>query len=426
MTNSVSEAEMKNTLLEMGKVARAAAEELAVASAELKAKALCAMASAIRANAAEIMAINRRDTDRAKANGISAAMIDRLTLTPARVESMASGLETVAAQSDPVGKIISETTRPNGLKIRKVSVPFGVIGIIYESRPNVTADSAGICIKSGNAVILRGGSEAFESNTFIAKLLNHAAVEAGLPDGTLQILPWTTHAAVPLMLGMDRYIDLVIPRGGENLIRSVMRDATMPVLKHYKGVCHIFVDRDFDQAKALEIIVNAKCQRPSACNALETLLVDRQIAASFLPEVAKVLAANHVEMRGDEEFRKYCPEAKVATEDDYFAEYLDLILTIHVVDGVKDAVDHINHYGSRHSDGIISNNEENIAYFLSRVDSSCCYANASTRFTDGGEFGMGAEIGISTDKLHARGPMGADELTSYKYLIFGDGQIRQG
>ena len=426
MSNVVSEAKMKTTLLEMGKVARAAAEELAVISAEVKAKALCAMANAIRANAAEIMSVNREDTDRAAKNGLSAAMIDRLTLTPARVESMAQGLETVAAQSDPVGKIISETTRPNGLKIRKVSVPFGVIGIIYESRPNVTADSAGICIKSGNAVILRGGSEAFESNTFIAKLLNQAAVEAGLPDGTLQILPWTTHAAVPIMLGMDRYIDLVIPRGGENLIRSVMRDATMPVLKHYKGVCHIFVDRKFDAAKAVEIIVNAKCQRPSACNALETLLIDREVAPDFIPQVAAALAAKGVEMRGDEEFRKYYPEAKAATEDDYFAEYLDLILTIRVVDGVKAAVDHINHYGSRHSDGIISDIKENIDYFLSRVDSSCCYANASTRFTDGGEFGMGAEIGISTDKLHARGPMGADELTSYKYLIYGDGQIRQG
>ncbi len=416
--------EMQARLLEMGRQARVAAAELAVMDSDAKNACLRRMASRLRAAADNIISANRNDVANAVKNGLSAAMIDRLTLNVERIENMAAGLETVASQSDPVGRVISENVRPNGLVISKVSVPFGVIGIIYESRPNVTSDAAGICIKAGNAVILRGGSEAFASNQAIALELDRAAVESGLPDGVVQLLPWTDRAAVPLMLAMDKYIDLVIPRGGESLIRAVTKDATMPVLKHYKGVCHLFVDKTCDFDSAINIIVNAKCQRPGVCNALETLLIHRDAAAGFVPLLAAALGAKKVELRGDAEFCKLCPQALPATENDYYAEYLDLILAIRIVDDVKAAVDHINTYGSRHSDGILSNDAGNIEYFLKRVDSSSCYVNASTRFTDGGEFGMGAEIGISTDKLHARGPMGADELTSYKYLIRGNGQIR--
>ena len=416
--------EMQARLLEMGRQARVAAAELAVMDSDAKNACLRRMASRLRAAADNIISANRNDVANAVKNGLSAAMIDRLTLNVERIENMAAGLETVASQSDPVGRVVSENVRPNGLVISKVSVPFGVIGIIYESRPNVTSDAAGICIKAGNAVILRGGSEAFASNQAIALELDRAAVESGLPDGVVQLLPWTDRAAVPLMLAMDKYIDLVIPRGGESLIRAVTKDATMPVLKHYKGVCHLFVDKTCDFDSAINIIVNAKCQRPGVCNALETLLIHRDAAAGFVPLLAAALGAKKVELRGDAEFCKLCPQALPATENDYYAEYLDLILAVRIVDDVKAAVDHINTYGSRHSDGILSNDAGNIEYFLKRVDSSSCYVNASTRFTDGGEFGMGAEIGISTDKLHARGPMGADELTSYKYLIRGNGQIR--
>ena len=338
---------------------------------------------------------------------------------------MIAGLRTVAGQTDPVGRVLDERVRPNGIRITKVAVPFGVVGIIYESRPNVTVDASGIALKAGNAVILRGGSDAFESNKFLAKLLNEAAVEAGIPDGAVQLLPWTSREAVKLMLKMDKYIDLVIPRGGENLIRMVTSEATMPVLKHYKGVCHLFVERTADFDRALKIIVNAKCQRPGVCNAIENLLVDSPIAATFLPRFAEVMKENRVELRGDGRVKEYLPDVKTATEEDYYTEYMDLILAVRVVDGVQAAVDHVNRYGSHHSDGILSRDEAAIRYFQTYVDSAVVYANASTRFTDGGEFGMGAEIGISTDKLHARGPMGVDELTSYKYLVTGEGQIRE-
>ncbi|MCQ2379028.1 MAG: glutamate-5-semialdehyde dehydrogenase [Victivallaceae bacterium] len=421
----MDEETMRSVLLEMGEKARRAATELAVCPADVKARALSRMAQSVRNAAPEILEANARDLAGEKAATLSPAMIDRLTLTGGRIEAMASGLETVALQQDPVGRILSETTRPNGLKISKISVPFGVIGIIYEARPNVTCDAAGICVKAGNAVILRGGSEAFFSNLKIAEILNRAAVESALPDGVIQILPWTDHAAVPLLLKMDRHIDLVIPRGGERLIRTVVREATMPVLKHYKGVCHLFVDAACDFQQAVGIIVNAKCQRPGVCNALETLLIHRDALERFAPVFCAAMRENGVELRGDEGFRRVCPDAKAATEEDYYAEYLAPILAVRTVSGVREAVDHINTYGSRHSDGILSSIRENVDYFLGRVDSSCCYVNASTRFTDGGEFGMGAEIGISTDKLHARGPMGADELTTYKYVVRGEGQIRK-
>lgn len=411
-------------LEEMGRKAKAAAEVLAVTSDEVKRLALERMAFRLEATVPELITANMRDTARARENGISSAMLDRLTLDEKRIAQMADGLRIVAAQSDPVGKIISRTTRPNGLEIVKKSVPFGVIGIIYESRPNVTSDAAGICIKAGNAVMLRGGSEAFYSNMAIAAILNRGAMDAGLPDGVVQLLPWSDRTAVKQMLKLDRYIDLVIPRGGEGLIRMVTAEAVMPVLKHYKGVCHLYVDEDCDLEKAVSIIENAKCQRPGVCNALETLLVNRKIAEKFAPLFADVMAKNGVELRCDEEMAKLVPGAVAAAESDWDAEYLSLILAVKAVGDVKEAVDHINHYGSHHSDGIISNIEENIEYFYGHTDSSTVYANASTRFTDGGEFGMGAEIGISTDKLHARGPMGADELTTYKYLVRGTGQIR--
>ncbi|MBR7119792.1 MAG: glutamate-5-semialdehyde dehydrogenase [Lentisphaeria bacterium] len=408
----------------IGRKAKAAAETLAVTCDDIKRKALECMASRLEAMVPELLNANMRDTDRAKENGISSAMLDRLTLDEKRIGQMAEGLRIVAAQDDPVGKIISRTTRPNGLEIIKKSVPFGVIGIIYESRPNVTSDAAGICIKAGNTVILRGGSEAFNSNKAIAAALNRGAMDAGLPDGVVQLLPWSDREAVKQMLKLDRYIDLVIPRGGEGLIRMVTAEATMPVLKHYKGVCHLYVDEDCDIEKAVRIIENAKCQRPGVCNALETLLVNRNIAGKFAPAFADVMKRNGVELRCDKEMAELIPGCVAAQDSDWDAEYLSLILAVKMVGNVEEAVNHINSYGSHHSDGILSNIESNIDYFYGHTDSSTVYANASTRFTDGGEFGMGAEIGISTDKLHARGPMGADELTTYKYLVRGTGQIR--
>ena len=416
--------EMSAVLEQMGKKAKLAAEALAVLPDSAKQTGLNAMADALLASSAIIIAANKKDLENARTDGLSAAMIDRLTLNESRIAGMADGLRTVAAQNDPVGRILEKRVRPNGLEITKISVPFGVIGIIYEARPNVTSDASGICLKAGNAVILRGGKEAFHSNMALAEILNNAAISSGMPDGAVQFIPWSCREAVSLMLKMDPYIDLVIPRGGEGLIRAVTSQATMPVLKHYKGVCHLFVDEKCDIEQAVKIIVNAKCQRPGVCNALETLLVHQNIAEEFAPVFAKAMAENKVTLFADKNICRLIPSANAATEEDYFAEYLDLKLAVRTVESVKDAVDHINHYGSRHSDGILSTIPQNISYFTGHVDSSTVYVNASTRFTDGGEFGMGAEIGISTDKLHARGPMGADELTSYKYIVRGTGQTR--
>ena len=412
-------------LAKIGASARRAALLLGGVAPEVKVKALNLMADRIDGARAGLHEANERDLAAARANGLPEPNIDRLTMTESRIDTMIEGLRTVAAQRDPVGRVLEERVRPNGLHITKLSVPFGVVGIIYESRPNVTVDAAGIALKAGNAVILRGGSDAIESNKFLAALLNEAAVAAGLPDGVVQLLPWTDREAVKLMLKMNDCIDLVIPRGGENLIRMVTAEATMPVLKHYKGVCHLFVDRDCDFDQALEIVVNAKCQRPGVCNALETLLVHKDAAAEFLPRFAEAMRRNRVEVRGDETTRALIPDALAATEEDWYTEYIALILSVRVVDDVKAAVEHINRYGSHHSDGILSRDEAATQFFLTYVDSAVVYSNASTRFTDGGEFGMGAEIGISTDKLHARGPMGVDELTSYKYVVRGSGQIRK-
>ena len=421
----IDETTMQQELERMGAAARRASRKLAVMSAEAKSDCLGRMANALVADAPAILAANAADMERARANGLSEALLDRLRLDERRIGGMAEGLRQVAAQHDPVGRVLSHTVRPNGLEIDKVTVPLGVVAIIYESRPNVTSDAAGICLKAGNAVILRGGSEAFESNRAIAASLNRATVACGVPDGAVQLIPWTDHAAVTRMLKLDQWIDLVIPRGGERLIRTVVRESTIPVLKHYKGVCHIFVDHDCDLEMALAVTENAKCQRPGTCNAMETLLIDRRIAPRFIPPFLARMKARGVELRGCPEFCSYAPEAKPATEEDYYAEYLALILAVRIVSGVEEAVEHINTYGSRHSEAILSNDQADIDYFFANVDSSTLYANASTRFTDGGEFGLGAEIGISTDKLHARGPMGADELTTTKFLVRGSGQLRQ-
>ncbi len=414
--------EIKSALERMGSEAKAAARKLATATTGEKNNWLNAMADAIDANTAFILAENSRDMEAGKANGLSAAMLDRLRLDEKRIKGISDGLRHVVTLPDPVGRRLDDFKRPNGLDIEKVSVPIGVIAIIYESRPNVTVDATGLCLKAGNAVILRGGSEALHSNLALAKLISDAGVKAGMPAGTIQMIPWTGHEAVSLMLKMNQYIDLVIPRGGERLIRAVVEQATMPVIKHYKGVCHTFVDESCDFDRACDIIENAKVQRPSACNAIETLLIHKNALAKFAPMIAKRLA--NVELHADEAFRALVPSALPATEDDWNREYLDLKLAVRSVDSLDEAIAHINKYGSGHSDCILTDNPEHAEKFLNEVDSATVYVNASTRFTDGGEFGFGAEIGISTDKLHARGPMGLVELTSYKYKVRGSGQIR--
>ncbi|MBQ4337377.1 MAG: glutamate-5-semialdehyde dehydrogenase [Lentisphaeria bacterium] len=415
---------MRDALCKMGEKAVKASRALAVLPADAKSACICRMADELEISAKEILKANDEDVKKAIVNGLSSSMVDRLTIGEKGIKNMADGLRAVASQTDPVGKTISSTIRPNGLKIDKVTVPIGVIAIIYESRPNVTSDAAGICLKAGNAVILRGGKEAFASNQAIAAALNRAAVLCGLPDGAVQLLPWTNHEAVNMMLKMDEYIDLVIPRGGERLIRTVMAESTIPVIKHYKGVCHLFVDRDCDLEMALDVVENAKCQRPGTCNALETLLIDREIASTFVPMLVQRMESRGVELRGGVDFCKMVPSAKEASDEDFYNEYLALKLSCRIVDDVYQAVDHINRYGSKHSDGILTNDTAKAEFFIANVDTSTVYHNASTRFTDGGEFGLGAEIGISTDKLHARGPMGANELVSTKFIVHGNGQTR--
>lgn len=422
MKQNCSAGEIRESLEQMGSMAKAAARKLAVASPEDKNRWLTAMADAVDADAELIMQANRTDMENAKAAGLSPAMLDRLRLDEKRIKGISDGLRHVVTLPDPVGRRLDSIQRPNGLDIEKVSVPIGVIAIIYEARPNVTVDATGLCLKAGNAVILRGGSEAIHSNLALAKSISDAGIKAGMPEGTIQMIPWTGHDAVSLMLKMNQYIDLVIPRGGERLIRAVVEQATMPVIKHYKGVCHIFVDADCDLDRACDIIENAKCQRPGVCNALETLLIHKDILNRFAPMLAKRLA--NVEFHADNAFRALVPQALPATEDDWYREYLDLKLAVRTVGSLDEAIAHINQYGSGHSDCILTTDDAHAEQFLNEVDSATVYANASTRFTDGGEFGFGAEIGISTDKLHARGPMGLVELTSYKYKVRGSGQIR--
>ena len=417
--------DLQNAMLQIGENAKTAAHMLATASSAEKNCWLNAMADALDSSIDKIIQANMLDMENGKKNGLSDAMLDRLLLTPERIHAIADAVRHVMTLDDPAGKILSSTTRPNGLRIDKVSVPIGVIGIIYESRPNVTVDAATLCLKAGNAVILRGGSEAINSNLALAKCISEAAVAKGMPAGAVQVLPWTTREAVGIMLKMDSYLNLIIPRGGERLIRTVVEQSTIPVIKHYKGVCHIFVDKVCDFDRALSIIENAKCQRPGVCNALETLLIHKDAAGVFLPMIVKHLQERKVELRGCTACCDLMKDDMVAaTEEDWYAEYLNLTLAVRIVDDVNAAIDHINHYGSGHSDCILTTDMDNAETFLNGVDSSSVYVNASTRFTDGGEFGMGAEIGISTDKLHARGPMGLPELTTYKYKIYGSGQIR--
>ena len=410
--------------LDLARAARAASRKIAVLSTEEKNRALLVMAGLLEESRDEIDLANRKDLAAGVKTGLSPALLDRLRITPDRLQAMAEGLRGVAVLEDPVGKIIDQRTRPNGLVITRVRDPIGVIGIIYESRPNVTVDAAGLCLKSGNAVILRGGKEAIHSNLVLAGILRRAVEDTSFPVDALQIVNVIDRAVVGELLKLDQYIDLIIPRGGESLIRAVVESSTIPVIKHYKGICHIYVAATAYFNMALAIVDNAKTQRPGVCNAVETLLVDKEIAATFLPQLRTRLAAGNVELRGCDDTRAILPEIKRAEESDWYEEYLDLILSIKVVEGVDEAIRHINTYGSHHSDAIITRDEAEAKLFTRRVDSAAVYVNASTRFTDGGEFGLGAEIGISTDKLHARGPMGLEELTTYKYVVRGEGQIR--
>ena len=421
---------LTDQMVQMAKQAKAASRELAKLTSEEKNECLIAMADALEQNRDDIKKANTRDTENAAQLGLSPAMLDRLRLDNPRIAAMAKGLREVAALPDPVGRILDERLRPSGLKLLKISTPFGVVVIIYESRPNVTADAAGLCLKSGNAAILRGGKEALNSNRVIAEIMVEAAQQevGNFPRNAIQVVPTTDREAIRELLALTQYIDLCMPRGGEGLIRAVAECSKVPVLKHYKGVCHVYVDADADLNMAEEIVMNAKCQRPAVCNAMETLLVDQAIAVKFLPVIDRRLAEKKVELRADDATSAILQPAtchlQPATEGDWFTEYNDYVLNVRVVDGVQQAIDHINHYGSAHSDSIVTTNERRAKQFLAEVDSAAVYWNASTRFTDGAEFGMGAEIGISTDKVGARGPMGLEELTTYKWIGIGNGQIR--
>ncbi|MGB7767366.1 MAG: glutamate-5-semialdehyde dehydrogenase [Verrucomicrobiia bacterium] len=425
---------LTDQMARLAKQAKAASRELAKLTTREKNDCLLAMAGALEKNSAALKEVNALDLDAAVNAGLSSAMLDRLKLDDQRIAAMAKGLREVAALPDPVGRILDERIRPNGLKLQKIATPIGVVVIIYESRPNVTADAASLCFKSGNATILRGGKEAMNSNQLIAKTMIEAGKKAlaQFPEHAIQVVSVADREAIPVLLSLTQYIDLCMPRGGEGLIRAVAECSKVPVIKHYKGVCHVYVDADADLKMAEAIALNAKVQRPAVCNAMETLLVDKQIAAQFLPVVGQRLSEKRVELRADADAEAILKcsmhntqsAIKRASEQDWFTEYNDYILNVRVVDGVRQAIDHINYYGSAHSDSIVTGNEAHARQFLNEVDSAAVYWNASTRFTDGGEFGMGAEIGISTDKIGARGPMGLDELTSYKWIGIGSGQIR--
>ena len=426
---------LKEQMTGLARDAKEASRELGRLGTAERNRALEAMAEALESAAPELLEANAKDLEVGRGLGLSAAMMDRLTLTPPRIAAMAAGVREVAALPDPVGRVLDERVRPNGLHLRKVSVPIGVVVIIYESRPNVTADAASLCFKTGNATVLRGGREALNSNQLIARTM----VEAGrralgdrFPAQAIQVVPTADREAIPLLLSLPQFVDLCMPRGGEGLIRAVTECSRVPVIKHYKGVCHVFVDREADLDMAEQIVFNAKCQRPSACNAMETLLVDRPIADRFLPCVSSRLAARNVEFHADETSLPYVKfgvgnrpaVVRPATEADFETEYTDYVINVRVVDGVEAAIEHIHRYGSAHSDAIVTANAATAERFLQGGDSAAVYWNASTRFTDGAEFGMGAEIGISTDKIGARGPMGLEELCSYKWLGVGTGQVR--
>ena len=417
--------EIKDKITKMGSDALTASRALANLTTDQKNKILLAMAEGILSDADKIISANAIDLDDAVNNNLTNSMIDRLQLDQKRIEAIADGIRQVATLPDPVGEIMDEWDRPNGIKIKQIRVPIGIIGIIYESRPNVTSDAAVLCLKTGNATILRGGKESINSNIAISDSLQNAGEKAGLPENSIQLIPFTDRESVKHLAEMDEYLDLIIPRGGAGLIEAVVSMARMPVIKHYDGICHTYVDSECDLEMACSVVMDAKTQKPSVCNALETLLVSEEIAGSFLPIIGKLLSEKQVEIRADESSRKLLGVDSVAVKpDDWKTEYLDLIISIKIVSDVKEAIDHINHYGSHHSDCIITSSEANANLFMNNVDSATVFWNVSTRFSDGEEFGFGAEIGISTDKLHARGPMALRELTSYKYLISGKGQTK--
>ena len=413
-------------ILKMAKAARAASYQLALASSQQKNAALKAMAYALLSHQTYLMKENAKDLKVAQRAGYSKALVDRLTLNPKQIKLMADSLLETAKLKDPIGEILETIKRPNGLLIKKIRVPLGVVGIIYESRPNVTSDCAGLCLKSGNAAILKGGKEAIHSNKAIFKVLKGTLAKAKIPLNALQLIESTDRQAVHELLKLDQWVDVIVPRGGEELIRFVADHSKIPVVKHFKGVCHVYVSKAADLKMAHRITMNAKVQKPGVCNAMETLLVDKAVAKKFLPSVIADLQSKGCEIRGDDATRAIIKDdIKKATEQDWYTEYLDLILSVRVINGLKEAIDHINTYSSHHSDTIVTKNKTQAQQFLDAVDSACVYVNASTRFTDGYEFGLGAEIGISTDKIHARGPMALEGLTTYKYLVYGSGQIRQ-
>jgi glutamate-5-semialdehyde dehydrogenase len=417
--------DIKQYVIEKAKKAKVASRALATVSTEIKNSALFKMAKALEHEAAKLISENRKDLIEAEKKGLSKAMIDRLTLNPDRIKAMAEGLREVAALPDPVGEIVRMWRRPNGMEVGRMRVPIGLIGIIYESRPNVTADSAALCLKSGNGVLLRGGSEAVHSNTAIVDVLSKAGAEAGVPGGAISFIENPDRACVMEMLKTNQYVDLIIPRGGEGLIRMVSENSTIPVIKHDKGVCHIYVDSSADLAMASDICFNAKVQRPGTCNAMEAMLVHKDLSRSFLPEVLKRFAEARVEIRGCARTQEIMPGVKAATDQDWDTEYNDLILNVKVVDSMEEAMDHIAAHGSQHSEAIVTSDYQRSRRFVREVDASAVFVNASTRLNDGFEFGLGAEIGISTTRIHARGPMGLEELTSTKFIVLGSGQIRK-
>ena len=412
------------TIARIAADARTASYTMARLSTSVKNSLLMNMANALIDSTHLLIEENRRDLEAAEKKGLSGAMLDRLMLDEARIKGMADGLREVAALPDPVGEVTRMWKRPNNLMVGKMRIPLGVIGIVYEARPNVTADAAALCLKAGNSVILRGGSEAINSNVAIARILGEEIKKAGIPAGALSVIPFTDRQGVLEMLRQEEMIDLIIPRGGESLIRFVVEHSKIPVIKHYKGVCHVFVDSSADYAMAERVIVNAKTQRPGVCNALETLLIHKDVAETFIPQIHEVLTGLKVELRGDETYRQFAPDAKLATEEDWYAEFLDLILACRVVDDMDDAIAHINRYGSLHTEAIITRDYDNAQRFIREVNSGVVLVNASTRFSDGNQLGLGAEIGISTTKLHSFGPMGLEDLTTTKFIVYGEGQVR--
>ena len=422
---SVQSQSFKDEALSLGKRAKAAARQLAQVSTADKNRALSLMAERLEARSSFLIAENAKDLDSAKTDGVSSAVLDRIALNAARVKGMAKGLQDVVALPDPVREVVKMWRRPNGLQVGRMRIPLGVIGIIYEARPNVTADAAALCLKSGNAVILRGGREAHYSNQAIGAVLREACAETAVPQDAVQMVEVKDHGFVNELLQLESYIDLIIPRGGEELIRAVVANSKIPVIKHYKGVCHVYVDADADLETAKRICFNAKVQRPAVCNAMETLLVHEAIAPRFLPSMIAEYQAAGVEIRGCEKTRALAPGVKQAAESDWTEEYLDLVLAVRIVKDMDEAIDHIERYGSEHTESIVTTNYQRSREFIDRVNSSAVMVNASTRFNDGGELGLGAEIGISTSKIHAFGPMGLEELTTTKFIVFGDGQIRE-